>query len=732
MRGAKKTSPSDRGTAPDSNPESGGDGFCFESAGNPQGICRESNANSQESNRFPLMEEALSCGFFETACHFLLDSPTGSGKTHLATELARRETARGRACVIAVPLRALAEELYGRLSRDSGFHRGALSLCTGAARRGRPWRMGALTVCTYESLWMRVNLQHLDWLSSLAFVAVDEIHLLENERGAQLEELMLRLLRLAPFCRILAMSGTLDPSDLLLAQWLDAAYLRIQQRPTPVHLRTEFLPASRRFDRIREILSRDPRPSLIFVHSRRRAALWTRRLSQAGIAAAFHHAGLSLAGHLRVLEGLKSGQLKAVVATPTLEMGVNLPVERVFCPDLVFPAGSGWRRISARTLHQRLGRAGRPSSSPAPSAPAEGVVFAPPGSPDPLDAGFGPVFSRLHEHLDTFILHELADRLCRSRAQLERAYRLSLAARRGEPADWESAFGRLKKLGFLVAANPENPNAPLELTPLGMAAARQFGQLCAFSGSLAILRRECTPFDALWLAFACLETETWLDFLQLRALSHAIAGIPSFLLTCPDDFQDSLGISHREAVCALAAAAAFLAWSETPKSGRENGVYWNTSYETHRLRAWRARRTLDAWIRVVQGLPDESIIPKLTRASLETAREILRHSSNARSMLADSAALALPAPSEPMAALDGESVSEEIEVRLLRALQCRVQEGDDGSFLVAHRGPARRVENNACSCPDFSPQRPCKHVLAVQIRKLRPASPGAFDIWSIQ
>lgn len=694
-----------------------------DSNGDSEAIVQKNKFRIHES--FPLMQALQQCGFFESNSNFLLDSPTGSGKTHAVSQLARYEIAHGHSCVIAVPLRALATELYEHLCHDASFPRGGVSLCTGAARRGRPWRIGALTICTYESLWLRVNLQHLEWLSTVAFVAIDEIHLLESSRGPQLEELLIRLFRLAPFCRIIALSGTLDPADETLRAWLDAAYIRMPIRPVSLHLHTEFIPASQRFCKIQETLKQDPRPSLIFVHSRRRATQWARQLSEAGIPSAVHHAGLSFAAQRRVVENLQSGRLQAVVATPTLEMGINLPVERVFCPDLVFPDGFKWKRISARTLHQRLGRAGRHINS---QSTAEGIVFAPPARSDPLLEPFGPVISRFSETLDAFILHELADKLCRNRMQLQRSYALSLAARRNMSPDWELALEKLQTRGFITSVNPQNWEQPLELTPLGKVAARQFGALGAFSGSLSILRRECAPFDVLWLAFCCLEIENWLDFGQLWELANFLTNTPSFLLSNPQNFYIALHLSHRQTVCALAATAAFLAWSETPKSKRDEMSYWNTSYEIHRIRTWRARRTVDSWARVVSSLPMDFSYP-VTRESILSVQEFFRHpSASIREHISCCNAPLVAFPSPPVLARP--DLSEEMEMRFQRALQCQVRPTEDGCFFVRHQGPEYLVQNNACTCADFSPLRPCKHVFAVEIHRLRSSVPlHAFNLW---
>ena len=77
---------------------------------------------------------------------------------------------------------------------------------------------------------------------------------------------------------------------------------------------------------------------------------------------AFHHAGLSL-GARRLIEILfRGGDLKAVVATPTLAAGVNLPAGVVLVPVRRFDGGS-MAPIPIMEYKQMAGRAGRPNLS---------------------------------------------------------------------------------------------------------------------------------------------------------------------------------------------------------------------------------------------------------------------------------------------------------------------------------------------------------------------------------
>ncbi len=672
----------------------------------------------------PLQEAAAEAGFFTTEHHFLLNFPTGAGKTWMVGELAAQAVAAGRSCVISVPLRALAVELADLLQER--LPRGTVALCTGAGRRGRPWRTGALTIATHESFFLQMRLSGLAYLSTLAFAAIDEIHLLEQPgRGALLETLLVRLFRLAPFCRIIALSATLEDGDPRLCGWLEAACVRGNYRPVPLGLVTLPYEAGRREERLMELLRPDSRTTLVFVHSRRRAALLVERLGKAGVPAAVHHAGLSVKRQAQVVRALHDGAVRVVVATPTLEMGLNLPVDRVICPELVFP-GSGarrWERISARTLHQRLGRAGRPGLG----VLGEGVVLVRAGSADPLAEPFLPVRSQLAGELDAFVLRELGAGLSVSRPQLERALALTFASYCGEPLPLEDALDRLRELELVEwtpepgigavpvlrrSAGPPGKMNRITLTPLGRAAAWQFGPVTRFAGACGLLRRALTTFDLLWLAHACVVQDAYFTTAELERLSDELTGVPSALLTAPGAFERRIGVSPRQATVAACAVAALLAWRGVPKQRREDHVFWGVSFEACRLRAWHALRVLLAWRRLLHRAP-EVPVHEDTRAALETAAAFLAFRGPPLSLgeLEPAAPRWFPQLGDP-------DLGDADEPRLRRARQCTVMPCDDGAFEVTHRGAPHRVRDGACDCPDFAPDRPCKHVLAVRLRTL--------------
>ncbi len=78
---------------------------------------------------------------------------------------------------------------------------------------------------------------------------------------------------------------------------------------------------------------------------------------------AFHHAGLSHFQRKIIEEEFKKGELLAIVATPTLAQGINLPARRVIIRDYRRwnSVAGGSIPVSVSEIRQMLGRAGRPS-----------------------------------------------------------------------------------------------------------------------------------------------------------------------------------------------------------------------------------------------------------------------------------------------------------------------------------------------------------------------------------
>ena len=105
------------------------------------------------------------------------------------------------------------------------------------------------------------------------------------------------------------------------------------------------------YDRLAELIAQH-RTTLVFVNTRRMAERVARHLSDrlGEDAVTAHHGSLSKEKRLDAETRLKSGQLKALVATASLELGIDIGHV-----DLVCQIGSPHR---IATLLQRVGRSG--------------------------------------------------------------------------------------------------------------------------------------------------------------------------------------------------------------------------------------------------------------------------------------------------------------------------------------------------------------------------------------
>jgi ATP-dependent Lhr-like helicase len=327
--------------------------------------------------------------------HTLIAAPTGSGKT-LAAFLwalntlvaeAQKGPIEERVHIIYVsPLKALGNDIQKNLDgplaemRQAAAARGIdlseirTAVRSGdtpaAERRKHLKRPPHILITTPESLYLLLTAEKSrQILAGARTIIVDEIHAIaQDKRGAHLSLTLERLDHLAeqPLQRI-GLSATQKPIE-------EVAHLLIGARPDQKcaivdagHHRAMELSVeipdfelgpiasgelqSAIYDRIAE-LAREHRTTILFVNTRRlveRAAhALSERLSDAEVAA--HHGSLSRTTRLAAEQGLKEGRLRVVVATASLELGID-----VGHVDLVCHLGAP-RALA--TLLQRVGRSG--------------------------------------------------------------------------------------------------------------------------------------------------------------------------------------------------------------------------------------------------------------------------------------------------------------------------------------------------------------------------------------
>jgi len=330
----------------------------------------------------------------------LIAAPTGSGKTFAAflaaiDSLLRQGldgTLRDETQVVYVsPLKALSNDVQKNLSEPLAEIRRTLeAMClpdveirplvrtgdTPAADRQRMVRRPPhILVTTPESLYLVLTSEHArDMLRSVRTVIVDEIHAVaRDKRGSHLALSLERLEHLAGRrLQRIGLSATQKPIE-DIAQFLVGAHRAPapeSRAPTIIdsgHARALDLaieiPSSpleavmagevwdELYDRLAQLIG-EHRTTLVFVNTRRLAERVTLHLSERLGAehVTSHHGSLSKEKRLAAETRLKQGQLKALVATASLELGIDIGTV-----DLVCQIGS---TRSIATLLQRVGRAG--------------------------------------------------------------------------------------------------------------------------------------------------------------------------------------------------------------------------------------------------------------------------------------------------------------------------------------------------------------------------------------
>ncbi|WP_101924926.1 MULTISPECIES: ligase-associated DNA damage response DEXH box helicase [Luteimonas] len=234
-------------------------------------------------------------------------------------------------------------------------------------RLAREGKLDAL-ITTPESLSLLLSYPDTGpRLSTLRCVIVDEWHeLLGNKRGVLLQLALARLRMLNPQLRIWGVSATLgnldEARDALLPHLPDAPTVagvapkvltidtllpdEDERFPWAGHLGLAQLP------RVLERLMAE-RTSLLFCNTRSQAELWHRALSavwpETPDTLALHHGSLDPKLRAAAEDGLRDGSVRCVVATSSLDLGVDFPAV-----DQVLQIGSP--KGVARLL-QRAGRA---------------------------------------------------------------------------------------------------------------------------------------------------------------------------------------------------------------------------------------------------------------------------------------------------------------------------------------------------------------------------------------
>ncbi|MEM2105433.1 MAG: DEAD/DEAH box helicase [Candidatus Bathyarchaeia archaeon] len=330
----------------------------------------------------PTLPQAKAIPHVMAGENVLLIAPTGSGKTEavllpIFSKLIQREKKRGISVVYITPLRALNRDLLKRLS----FWAQRLGL-TVEVRHGdtemklrrkqaiSPPQMLVTTPETLQAILPGARMrQHL---SHVRHVIVDEVHeLASSKRGVQLSIALERLFDVVggEFQRV-GLSATVgNPEE--VAQFVAGTGRSVRivealppkgysynvESPLPTDADYELAgklrtspEAAARIRRVLELVD-SHKSTLIFVNSRTNAEMLGHKFGQLGRTdIAVHHGSLSKEERVQIEDEFKSGVLRAIICTSTLELGIDIGNV-----DLVVQYLSP-RQVSS--LIQRVGRSG--------------------------------------------------------------------------------------------------------------------------------------------------------------------------------------------------------------------------------------------------------------------------------------------------------------------------------------------------------------------------------------
>ena len=370
--------------------------------------------------------------------NLLVCAPTGAGKTNIAMMTVLREIARHvdeegafdpRArdgedfkIVYVAPMKALAAEVTGAFSRRLAPLGITVRELTGDTQLSKKELEETQMIVTTPEKWDVITRKggEVSVASALRLLVIDEVHLLNDERGPVIETLVARTHRQVEtsqsMIRIVGLSATLpNPDD--VAKFLgvgDAGLFVFDQSFRPIPLTQMFVGvtetnAMKRANLMAEVAYRkcagalrSGKQAMVFVHSRKDTVKTARQLAELAandadghgdlfsrgedhpdvarfqaevnksrnpevkelFAKGFgcHNAGMLRSDRSLVERMFAAGVVKTLVCTATLAWGVNLPAHTVVIKGttLYDPQRGGFRDLGVLDVQQIFGRAGRP------------------------------------------------------------------------------------------------------------------------------------------------------------------------------------------------------------------------------------------------------------------------------------------------------------------------------------------------------------------------------------
>jgi superfamily II RNA helicase len=338
-------------------------------------------AEGRRLQLYPAQETAILELFEEK--NVILNTPTGSGKSLVATALHFKAIAQGKRSIYTCPIKALVNEKFMALCREFGPENVGLSTGDATVNHDAP-----ILCCTAEIL---ANIALAEGpAANVREVIMDEFHYYaDRERGVAWQIPLLTL----PQARFLLMSATLGETaffeeELTKLNGRPSVTVSSVERPVPLEFAYSELPLAKTL----ESLVADAKTPVYVVHFTQLEAAQSAqdftsinvctKDEKAAIANAIegfkftspygpdikkwlrhgiglHHAGLLPKYRILIEQLAQRGLLKVICGTDTLGVGINVPIRTVLFTRLCKFDGQKTGILSARDFHQVSGRAGR-------------------------------------------------------------------------------------------------------------------------------------------------------------------------------------------------------------------------------------------------------------------------------------------------------------------------------------------------------------------------------------
>ncbi len=338
-------------------------------------------ASDRRLTLYPAQEEAILA--LLDGQNVILNTPTGSGKSLVASALLFAAIARGERAVYTCPIKALVNERWMDLCREFGPEYVGLSTGDATVNREAP-----ILCCTAEIL---ANMALREGAGApVHHVVMDEFHYYaDRDRGVAWQTPLLTL----PQARFLLMSATLGDTApferaLTALNGLPTVTITSAVRPVPLEFSYAEVPLAHTI----ETLVAEGRTPAYVVHftqadaagsaqdftslkicTREQKAEIADRIATFDFSSPYggsvrkwlrhgiglHHAGLLPKYRVLVEQLAQRGLLHVICGTDTLGAGINVPIRTVVFTRLCKFDGQKTTHLTARDFHQIAGRAGR-------------------------------------------------------------------------------------------------------------------------------------------------------------------------------------------------------------------------------------------------------------------------------------------------------------------------------------------------------------------------------------